>query len=189
MKKSSDTIGNWTCDLLVCSTVPKPLHHHVPPIIDTFKYKPSIHAYVLEIISSLIAIQPKHFSSLYISHFPCHRCCLMNQEYYLWMRHMLSELNVLQVHFYCYIQKFISSKFYHLNCWCDPLMYKRSNPEISTLIPFTTKKMCNFLLLPCSIWPPVLPLNLTYMLVSLLLVSSQIMACRYAYDSNFKIWH
>jgi hypothetical protein len=28
MKNSSDTIRNWTCDLLVCSTVPEPT---VPP--------------------------------------------------------------------------------------------------------------------------------------------------------------
>ena len=32
MKKSSDTIGNRTCDLLACSAVPQPLHHCMHPI-------------------------------------------------------------------------------------------------------------------------------------------------------------
>jgi hypothetical protein len=30
MKNSSDTIGNQTCDLPVCSAVPQPLRHHMP---------------------------------------------------------------------------------------------------------------------------------------------------------------
>jgi hypothetical protein len=30
MKKSSDTIGNRTNDLPVCSAVPQPLYHHMP---------------------------------------------------------------------------------------------------------------------------------------------------------------
>jgi hypothetical protein len=33
MKKSSDTIGNRSRDLPVCSAVPQPLRHRVPPII------------------------------------------------------------------------------------------------------------------------------------------------------------
>jgi hypothetical protein len=32
-KKSCDTIGNWSRDLLVCNAVPQPLHHCVPYII------------------------------------------------------------------------------------------------------------------------------------------------------------
>jgi hypothetical protein len=28
MKKSSDTIGNQTCNILICSAVPQPLRHH-----------------------------------------------------------------------------------------------------------------------------------------------------------------
>jgi hypothetical protein len=31
MRNSSDTIGNRTCDLPDCSTVPQPLRHRVPP--------------------------------------------------------------------------------------------------------------------------------------------------------------
>jgi hypothetical protein len=31
MKNSNDTIGNWSRDLPVCSTVPQPLRHRVPP--------------------------------------------------------------------------------------------------------------------------------------------------------------
>jgi hypothetical protein len=31
MKNSSDTIGNRSRDLPVCSAVPQPLHHRVPP--------------------------------------------------------------------------------------------------------------------------------------------------------------
>jgi hypothetical protein len=33
MKKSSDSIGNRTRDLLVCSAVPQSLRHRVPPVI------------------------------------------------------------------------------------------------------------------------------------------------------------
>jgi hypothetical protein len=32
MKNFNDTIGNRSYDLLVCSAVPQPLRHHVPPI-------------------------------------------------------------------------------------------------------------------------------------------------------------
>jgi hypothetical protein len=32
MKNSSDAIGNRSGDRLVCSAVPQPLRHHVPPI-------------------------------------------------------------------------------------------------------------------------------------------------------------
>jgi hypothetical protein len=35
MKNFSDTIGNRSRDVLVCSTVPQPLAHHVPPYYDT----------------------------------------------------------------------------------------------------------------------------------------------------------
>jgi hypothetical protein len=31
MKSSNNTIGNRSRDLLVCSAVPQPLHHRVPP--------------------------------------------------------------------------------------------------------------------------------------------------------------
>jgi hypothetical protein len=31
MKNTNDTIGNRSCDLLVCSTVPQALRHRVPP--------------------------------------------------------------------------------------------------------------------------------------------------------------
>jgi hypothetical protein len=31
MKNSNDTIGNQSCDLPVCSAVPQPLRHRVPP--------------------------------------------------------------------------------------------------------------------------------------------------------------
>jgi hypothetical protein len=30
MKNTNDTMGNRSCDLPVCSTVPQPLRHHVP---------------------------------------------------------------------------------------------------------------------------------------------------------------
>jgi hypothetical protein len=35
MKKSSETIGNQTRNLPVCSAVPQPLHHRSPLIITT----------------------------------------------------------------------------------------------------------------------------------------------------------
>jgi hypothetical protein len=37
MKKSSDTVGNWTRDLPVCSAMPQPPRHRVPPIVLTYK--------------------------------------------------------------------------------------------------------------------------------------------------------
>jgi hypothetical protein len=51
MKKSSDTIGNRTCDLPVCSTVPQPLPHHVPP--QPLRYRVLLHHRVLQLSKNI----------------------------------------------------------------------------------------------------------------------------------------
>jgi hypothetical protein len=53
MKKSSYTIGNLTRGLPVCSAVPQPLHHCVPPFILYFTLEKR-HQYFLKLEQTVI---------------------------------------------------------------------------------------------------------------------------------------
>jgi hypothetical protein len=64
-----------------------------------------------------------------------------------------------------YVWHPIINKLNPLNCWYDSLMYERPCTQIhGSHFPFH-RKMCILLLVWCHcppIWPPALPLNLTY---------------------------
>jgi hypothetical protein len=64
MKKSSDTIGNRTRELPVCSAVPQPLRHRVPPYTLVTMYKHNGMENVSVKILACQAYTIRHYKSL-----------------------------------------------------------------------------------------------------------------------------